>query len=177
MHINGIHILGGLTYFFAALLILSFYLLFFILLIMGALWLFRRFRLQFSRESWVNKNREAWLDIRNVFTWKRLGIVFLFFAVINCFAYVGQRIEWMGDDNDNFKAKEYFVSGQIVYFYRSIASDFIHPSKHRVTFLLDWLQKAIYDEGVKYLPENDGEKGVWLYTWFVYPHSKRFKIP
>ncbi len=134
-------------------------------------------QLRLSRPSWTKCNREAWIKTRNVFTWKRIGVVFLLFIFANCFAYVGQRNEWMGDDNANFEAKEYFVSGQMVYFYRSIASDSIHPSKYPVTFLLDWLQKAIYEEGVKYLPENDGEKGVWLHTWFVYPHSKRFKIP
>lgn len=105
-----------------------------------------------------------------------LWIVVLF-TLFNAAFYMHQRLDWMDDDNDNLTAKEYYVAGQVLYFYRAVLFDFVYPGKYLWTRPLDWLQEKIYDRGVQYLPEDDGEIGIWNDAWFIYPYSKRMVKP
>jgi hypothetical protein len=107
--------------------------------------------------------------------------VFFVLLLINTLFYLRQRSEWMGEENANLTAKEYYVAGQVLYFYRAMASNLIYPGKYLwlrpFEQPLDWLQEKIYNQGIKYLPEDDGEIGVWGDVWFIYPYSKKLRIP
>lgn len=110
---------------------------------------------------------------------KRTYMLLLFLIIVlNTSLYVSQRQKWMGEDNANLVAKEYFVVGQVVYSYRKLISALLgHPDNFHVLVPLNILQKLIYELGIGELPEEDGEKGVWADLWFVYIYSKHNKLP
>ena len=93
-------------------------------------------------------------------------------SIASVTVYVSQRAKWMGNDNANLKAKNYYVSGQVLNSFRSILTTFIHPEIPLMA-PLHKLQWVIYNQGIKYLPENDGEVGVWQNQWFHYHYSKK----
>jgi hypothetical protein len=126
-------------------------------------------------DAWMNA--KAWIQVWLCKVMRPRPILFflLFLCSMNIFFYCKQRIEWMGADNGNLAAKEYWVAGQVVYGYRALFCLFQHPDK---PFIQPYsrLQEWIYQKGVRYLPENDGEIGVWTDIWFVYPYSKNLLI-
>lgn len=91
--------------------------------------------------------------------------------------YLHQRISWMGNDNTHYKAKEYWISGQVVYTH-SIALRFLslHPDNPLIQPYTQLL-KVIYMAGQRYLPENDAERYVWKNVWFLYPYTKWNVLP
>lgn len=108
---------------------------------------------------------------------KRAFIIFVsIFIAYNLFVYLEQRSKWMGSDNANLTAKEYYVAGQVLYGSRRILSSLIAPD-NLIMSPLNGMQQWVYNAGVKYLPECDGEMGIWLNNWFIYPFSKRDKRP
>ncbi len=96
------------------------------------------------------------------------GLVLIFFIVI----YVHQRWTWMGEENLNRKAKEYWVVGQVVYTPRMLLGRFLHPENLLLRPYV-MLQKTIYSKGEKLLPPNDGERCVWKNSWFLYQYSRK----
>ena len=113
---------------------------------------------------------------RNYMRKKVLLTLICILVIYHALFYVQQRAKWMGSDNANLKAKEYYVSGQVLYGFRRILTVFLNPSNY-IMWPLNGMQQWIYDRGMEYLPECDGERGVWLNNWFVYPFSKRDKKP
>ena len=103
---------------------------------------------------------------------KRIRSAIVIVVIAGITAYINQRGTWMGEDNAHLQAKEYYVSGQVLNGFRSVLTIFIHPEIPILEPLL-WLQKAIYAQGVQLLPEEDGERGVWLNQWFHYHYSKK----
>lgn len=119
-----------------------------------------------------------------IFMSKKEGKVALFllsaFVFFNVFLYARLHSKWMGKDTAYPDAKEYFVAGQVVNAYRFFWFNLGAPDKFYVKPFVEpfnALQQKIYDQGVKYLPKEDGEIGIWTDLWFVYPWSKRFRIP
>ncbi|NPA95640.1 MAG: hypothetical protein GXO58_09475, partial [Thermodesulfobacteria bacterium] len=90
--------------------------------------------------------------------------------------YVLQLQKWTGKDNANLDAKQYWVPGQVLNGFRLVLTTFIHP-EIPVMIPSNLLQQWIYDQGTKYLPENDGEIGVWQNSWFHYHYSRRDRKP
>lgn len=90
--------------------------------------------------------------------------------------YGYQRFIWMGKDNANYTAKEYFVAGQPLCGVRWVLCTYLNPENPFVV-PLNALQQLIYKQGVKYLPEDDGERGVWDDLWFLYPYTRRMHRP
>ena len=90
--------------------------------------------------------------------------------------YSYQRFIWMGKDNANYIAKEYFVAGQPLCGVRWVLCTYLNPENPFVV-PLNALQKLIYNQGVKYLPGDDGEIGIWEDLWFNYPYIKRMHDP
>ena len=86
--------------------------------------------------------------------------------------YINQRVTWMGQDNANLKAKEYYVVGQVLNVFRGALTTFIHP-EIPVMLPLRGLQRLIFSMGAIHLPENDGEIGVWQNQWFHNHYSKK----
>lgn len=110
---------------------------------------------------------------------KKLGFhkkILLFHAIITLtfcsFVYIHQRIEWMGEDNAHLYAKEYYVAGQVVNGLRVILNTYLHPD-NLIVRPANMLQQWIYDVGTSYLPKDDGEIGIWMHTWFIYPYTKK----
>lgn len=132
-----------------------------------------------ARREWVIA-RSALNSPKPVFIRRIDKNIAIFIAVIvfsmTFFTYINQRMEWMGDDNAHFDAKEYWVAGQVVLGYRSILDIFFLPDSVVIAPFI-CLQKRIYNQGIKHLPENDGEIGVWTHGWFVYPISKTLGCP
>jgi hypothetical protein len=102
--------------------------------------------------------------------------IFTVILMFNALFYIRQRSEWMGDDNAHMVAKEYWVSGQVLYLYRSTLTRFLHP-ENKLLLPLNALQEVIFNRGSRYLPKNDGEIGIWINNWFIYPYAKRFRLP
>ncbi len=101
-----------------------------------------------------------------------LRSVALLVSIASIVLYIDQRIKWMGQDNANLKAKEYYVAGQVLNTFRGALTAIIHP-EIPVMAPLRGFQKLICNMGVKQLPENDGEIGVWQNQWFHHHYSKK----
>lgn len=103
---------------------------------------------------------------------KILFRVFLILLVINSLFYFHLRSEWMGKNNANYEAKEYFVVGQTLNSYKTILTTIFHPE---LPFIVPFtkLQWLIYNKGVALLPESDGEAGVWQNMWFHHHFGKK----
>lgn len=90
--------------------------------------------------------------------------------------YVHQRVEWIGEENTHLKAKEYWVAGQVVAGMRFAAMRVLHPD-NPILVPLNGLQRVIYKHGVRYLPDGDGEAGVWTDFWFLCPYGRKLTLP
>ena len=100
-----------------------------------------------------------------------LGIIVVCLTV-----YAVQRGKWMGKDNANLEAKEYWVAGQVLNGFRMVLTTAINPDVP-IMVPLNWVQQKIYDEGVSFIPPKDGEIGVWNNAWFLYPYSRMNREP
>lgn len=105
---------------------------------------------------------------------RRVVLMALLVSVSCTSIYVYERLKWMGSDNANLKAKEYYVAGQVLNGLRAIATNIVHPD---LFFMqpANGLQWRIYRQGVKSLPSNDGETGAWQNQWFHYHYSKKHR--
>lgn len=107
---------------------------------------------------------------------KAAGIVVAMITLFFASVYIHQRIIWTGEDNANLNAKEYFVAGQPLNGIRQILCKYIHP-ENPTLLPLNLLQQLIYNQGVRYLPEDDGERGVWDDLWFYRYYIDGMKKP
>ena len=96
--------------------------------------------------------------------------------VIMMTVYLLQLQKWTGKDNANLEAKQYWVAGQVLNGFRLGLTTFIHP-EIPIMIPANRLQQWIYKKGSRYLPENDGEIGVWQNSWFHYHYSRRGRDP
>ncbi|VVS95039.1 hypothetical protein [Desulfoluna spongiiphila] len=102
------------------------------------------------------------------------GSLFLV-SLINANVYFQLRGKWVRDEITHKDAREYFVAGQVVNSFRLILIRFVHPD-HILLSPFHYLQHHIYNRGVQYLPEKDGEEGVWMDLWFVNIYAHRFYL-
>ncbi len=107
---------------------------------------------------------------------KILLILLLVFLGGNISFYMKERFYWINNEHANLKAKEYFILGNIVFFYRKILNIFVEVD-NPIMSPLNTLQESIYNEGVKYLPENDAEIAVWKYKFFLYFYTRKNYLP
>ncbi|WP_236892636.1 hypothetical protein [Desulfoluna limicola] len=96
-------------------------------------------------------------------------------SVLFVIAYGGQRYKWMGGENRHYEAKEYWVAGQPLSGFRKAVAFVLHPD-NPLTRHLTFLQQVIYDRGISYLPEGDGESGVWKIQWFFRPYIEKITL-
>ena len=117
----------------------------------------------------------SWRESHN----RRMALFLLFFFIAaNLGIYISEYRQWMGKDNANLNAKQYFVAGQVVYFHRRFMSMVLgHPDKYSLMVPFNGLQKMIYERGTRLLPKNDAEKAVWADLWFVYIYSRKNQLP
>jgi len=109
------------------------------------------------------------------YKWVLLLGTLVLVSLIYANVYFQLRGKWVRDDVKHKDAREYFVAGQVVNSFRMILTRFVHP-EHIVLSPFHYLQRRIYNQGVRYLPENDGEEGVWVDLWFVNIYAHRFYL-
>lgn len=90
--------------------------------------------------------------------------------------YVYQRSQWMRNGNAYYEAREYWVVGQVVNYHRMVLGQYLHP-ENPMHYPYTLFLKAVYRMGVKYLPENDGERYVWMNQWFLYHYTRKKDRP
>ena len=86
--------------------------------------------------------------------------------------FVWQWCKWNLVDNTHYAAKQYFAAGQVTAAQRKLCTLILHPD-NPLLWPLNQLQELEYALGVKYLPDDDGEKGVWRNSWFLYPYTRK----
>jgi hypothetical protein len=139
-----------------------------LVLVPGMLW--RRYRPQWRKDvvhdrSWklkFNQKAATFLTIATV--------------VLCTVVYMNQRSEWMGENNAHYDAKEYFAAGQVLLGMRLGLTTFLNPD-NPIVWPLNWLQQGVFAAGSRQLPKGDGEIGIWVDGWFVYPYSRRALEP
>ncbi len=173
MHIGGLHIFAGLFYLLLSmLLVCGYYLCLYLLLPLGQRLLARVKRI-------MNKQVvQPWPLLWFVTPEKRrrfvvgLGLIVLLMGGF----YLHQRLTWLGDNNANYAAKEYYIAGQPLALVRIGLCEIFNP-ENRLLMPLNALQRSIYARGTALLPENDGEHAAWKDMWFHYPYIRRMHNP
>ncbi len=174
-----IHFLWSLFFLLLGILLVLTYVLAFVLVCFLLLTMWRFYK-EYRDTGFVyaaRTNTHEWLQ-EKIPKWsqsKAILYMILLVMAFNISIYLKQRVEWMGNDNGNLSAKEYWVAGQVVYAYRNMYCLLKHPDDNFIK-PFTWLQEMIYKKGSQYLPENDGEIGVWANTWFIYPFSRKLYI-
>jgi len=107
---------------------------------------------------------------------KKAKKLFLVFFAFNFIIYGTQVKEWITKDSAYLTAKAYYAVGNVVYSYRVFFSSTIAPDNPLI-YPLVYPQKLVYAIGQTQLPDEDGEKAMWRYKWFLYPYVQRMTMP
>jgi len=110
---------------------------------------------------------------------KKKYILLLLLAIFiggNISFYFQERAKWIYNGQPYPKAKEYYVLGNMVFFYRKMLNIFVEID-NPIMSPLNTLQESIYNKGIKYLPENDAEIAVWRYKFFLYFYTRKNYLP
>lgn len=105
--------------------------------------------------------------LKKSFTSGILKIFLIFFIGFNVTLYTAQRGEWINKHTINHNAKEYFVAGMPIVFYKKVLN-LIFSADSIIMKPFDFLSQSLYTKGVKLLPKDDGEKYYWRYRFFNY---------
>ena len=108
--------------------------------------------------------------------YSKFKLFIIFFILANMTFYEKERFHWINDEHSNLKAKEYYILGDMVFFYRKVLNIFF-VADSPVMLPLNNLQELIYNEGIKYLPKDDGEIAIWRYKFFLYFYVRRNYLP
>ena len=109
---------------------------------------------------------------------KIVKVFILFLIAINLSIYTFQRFEVMNKNSAYHLAKEYYIVGNILFSFRKALITIVGiPPERKLIRPLENLQRAIFNSGVKHLPKDDGEWGIWLYHYFIYPYSITMHLP
>lgn len=191
MHIGGFHMFAGLFFLVCCMVMTigyayAFYLFFVVIkkLLRECKKVFKRFKSFMSENSEVASlvtgespqvdlvESPPLIFINKRFLKKSSYVIVLLLTVV----YMLQRFQWLGDDNTHYKAKEYYVAGQVVFAHRKIMELFVHP-ENILARPYTALQKVIYKCGTRYLPPDDGERYVWKRTWFLFLYTRKMVRP
>ena len=110
---------------------------------------------------------------------KKKYILLLLLAIFiggNISFYFQERAKWIYNGQPYPKAKEYYVLGNMVFFYRKMLNIFVEVD-NPIMSPLNTLQESIHNKGIKYLPENDAEIAVWRYKFFLYFYTRKNYLP
>lgn len=125
----------------------------------------------------VNKrpNLKIWknvkINLKPNISKKVVVCIIVFITSMSVFIYINQREKWMESGSEHLNAKEYWVSGQVLYKYRMMMFSVLNPD-NPICRPSNVMQRLIYFAGARHIPEDDGERGLWVYNWFVYPFSQ-----
>jgi hypothetical protein len=117
------------------------------------------------------------LNILTFLPKKRFIKIIVAMALINIGLYAMSRYSWIdNEDSLHIKAKHYMVAGDVLSRQMEVAHIIFHPDSYKIRPLV-WLLHGIYNLGEKYLPNNDAEKAMWYYRFFIYPYAKKDILP
>lgn len=105
-----------------------------------------------------------------------IKLLFIFFILSNVSFYFHERSKWINSQHAHLKAKEYYVLNRMVFFYRKGLTKVVQVD-NPIMYPLNKLQKALYNKGVSYLPQDDGESAVWKYHFFWQFYCKGYDLP
>ncbi len=100
----------------------------------------------------------------------------VFFLLANANFYLAERRDWLGPENTNLAAKEYYVWNNMVFAYRKLLAAVLRPD-HPLMTPLNALQDYLYEKGVALLPPGDGEVGIWKWKFKLYLYGRRDYMP
>jgi len=117
------------------------------------------------------------LNILTFLEKKRFIQIIVVMALINIGLYGMSRHSWI-DNKDalHIKAKHYMVAGDVLSRQLEVVHVIFHPDSYKIRPLV-WLLHGIYNLGEQYLPDNDAEKAMWYYRFFIYPYAKKNILP
>jgi len=188
MHVGGIHFLASILILslcicITVVLLYGMYLLLSILrnTICRSLVVLQRAKNYIVENNWILSNGKTtknfiYIPALNMLNKPVFCGFFLVCSALITLDYVYERFHWMGDDNAYYKAKEYWVAGQVCNSQRMIIGQLLHP-ENPLNYPYILLQKVSYSLGSKYLPEDDGERHVWVNQWFLYHYVRKFDRP
>jgi len=117
------------------------------------------------------------LNIRTFLSKKRFVQLIVVMALVNIGLYWMSRNSWIdNEDALHIKAKHYVVAGDVLSRQMEVAYLIFHPDSYKVRPLV-WLLHSIYNLGAQYLPDDDAEKAMWYYRFFIYPYAKKDILP
>lgn len=188
MHVGGWHILMGLLFLVCCMGVTVFYVNVAYALgvaIRKGLYRFKYhwayFKYYLAQNNWIEgggQHPDEFLKppqltyLNRKFFFRSIMLILVLFATV----YGNQRITWMSDANKRYEAKEYWVSGQVVFAHRRLMEYVFHP-ENVLARPYTFIQKKIYDRGIAILPENDGERHVWQNAWFLYLYTRKIHRP
>ncbi len=175
-----LHFFFGLFFLLLTLLLTGLYLctgVLVVLLVKGVYHVYRQWREVPLYGAWRDAAGESLARAVAFFRSRRFAYLVLLLVSFQGSLYVQQRAKWMGKENGNYTAKEYWVAGQGVYVWRALWAQVGGHPEALVMRPLTALQQWAYRRGHRYLPEGDGERGVWTDLWFVYPYSRNMLLP
>ncbi len=182
MHFGGIHFFVGLFFVMVSFLLTYAYMVLFYWLVITLRRGYYQFRYSIVQNDYQlgkgpdpeNVLRKPVLPFVNISLFKKFALLLL---AVTLMIYAYQRIDWMGSDSRHYQAKEYWVAGQVNHAPRALLERLhLHPD-NPIVRLYTWLQQQIYQRGIRYLPENDGEQAVWFNHWFIHPFSRKSLEP
>ncbi|PIE73337.1 MAG: hypothetical protein CSA20_04450 [Deltaproteobacteria bacterium] len=187
MNVGGFHIFAGIFFVVLSVVISTFW-------VIAAYWLWVKLRYGFYRyelfffnlrqrraqkadpDFVVDENLRPLAPRRSAWNPKLFRKACAFFLIIHFYTYGIERITYLGNDNLHYKAKEYWVAGQVFSKTRRTLGWVLHP-ENPILQPYTLVQKLIYRIGRHYLPADDGEQYVWYGSWFLYPYAPRIKLP
>ncbi len=181
MHIGGFHVFAGLFFLVCCMALTLIYVYGFYVVVVAIIKGSLQIRFHKARMKWIAGDGPNPSEIMSPplmefwnkrFLIRTSRIIVLLLAVV----YVQQRTIWMGSDNTYYKAKEYFVAGQVVYAHRKAMEFFFHPENFLIRPYTA-MQNLIFTCGTRYLPETDGERYVWENKWFLYSYTRKIIRP
>lgn len=108
---------------------------------------------------------------------KRFIQIIVAMALINIGLYGMSRYSWIdNEDALHIKAKHYMVAGDVLSRQMEVAHIIFHPDSYKMRPLV-WLLHGTYNLGEKHLPNNDAEKAMWYYRFFIYPYAQKGILP
>lgn len=178
---GGLHIFVGLLFLVICAIITTAWVKLFFIVFVLARRITRKLWLWFTGTNKTAAGEEGALDVSSFLLTrivnKRLVYKILIASMVfNLLIYNYLRYEWHGEGNTHFKAKEYWVAGQVVYTYRKVLGRYLHP-ENPIILPYTYLQKTIFNLGIRYVPQKDGEKFVWYSEWFLLPYARKYTRP
>lgn len=117
------------------------------------------------------------LNILTFLPKKRFIQIIVVMALVNIGLYGMSRYSWIdNEDALHVKAKHYLVAGDVLSRQLEVVYAIIHPDSYKIRPLV-WLLQGIYALGEQYLPNDDSEKAMWYYRFFIYPYASKDILP